>query len=101
LVAGFALVGFHRLLAMLSFHSHFLGRLVKGTDDIVIENGEVKREAMKKNFLTDRDLLEDLRLKAHDSPAEVKSARIERSGDLSVIPMKESKKTDAMHTDKM
>jgi uncharacterized membrane protein YcaP (DUF421 family) len=86
LVGGLALVLFHRLVAWLSFQSHAIGRLVKGTDDTVIENGEVLPEAMRRNLFTERDLLEDLRLKSHESPSEVKSARIERSGDLSVIP---------------
>jgi uncharacterized membrane protein YcaP (DUF421 family) len=88
LLGGFVLVWFHRLIAALSFRFHKLGTLVKGTDDIIIENGKVNTEAMRKNFLSERDLLEDLRLKSHESPAEIKTARIERSGDLSVIAMK-------------
>lgn len=100
LVGGLALVMFHRFLAWLSFRYHFIGRLVKGTDDVVIDKGEMQREAMKKNYFTERDMLEDLRLKSHESPSEVKNARIERSGDLSVIPFTKEVVPQPSSTDK-
>jgi uncharacterized membrane protein YcaP (DUF421 family) len=100
LVAGLAVVLFHRFLAWLSFRYHAFGRLVKGTDDVVIEKGELQHDAMRRNYFTERDLMEDLRLKSHETPAEVKSARIERSGDLSVIPL-EKTKPQPTNTDKL
>lgn len=101
LVAGLAVVVFHRWLAWLSFRFHVFGRLVKGTDDTVIADGELQRDAMKRNYFTDRDLMEDLRLKSHESPSEVKEARIERSGDLSVIPFEKTSKPQPSSTDKI
>ena len=85
LVGSFVLIFAHRFLAFVSRQSHFFGKLVKGNDELVIENGEVLEEALKKHNFTERDLLEDLRLEGVRSPREVESARIERSGDLSVI----------------
>ena len=86
LVGGVVLVLVHRLFAILAFHSPAFGKLVKGTDEIVIENGHIRQDTLRKTHLSESDLLEDLRLKSHADPAEVKCARVERSGDLSVIP---------------
>ena len=61
------------------------GACVKGTDDIVIENGVVNQETLRRNDFSERDLLENLRLHGVESPAEVRSARIERNGDVSVV----------------
>lgn len=101
LVGAVALVLFHRLLAWLSFRFHRLGRLVKGAEDVVITDGQVQREAMRRNCFTEKDLMEDLRLKSHDSPSDIKSARIERSGELSVVPFDKSAKAQPSKTDKM
>lgn len=87
IVCGFVLVLFHRLIAAIAFHWHHFGTFVKGRDDVIIENGQVCPEALRRHHLSERDLLEDLRLKSFDSPAQVKCARLERSGDVSVIPM--------------
>lgn len=84
--AGFALVLFHRLLAKLAYRWHTFGKLVKGSDDVLIKEGEVIIENMKKNDITERDLHEELRLNGHvNSAEEVKEARIERSGEISVV----------------
>lgn len=85
LVCGFVLAFAHRFLAFLSRKSHRFGNIVKGCDDEIIEHGQVDKEAMRKHNFTERDLMEDLRLQGVRGPEEVESARIERSGDLSVI----------------
>ena len=89
IVGGFALVGVHRLLAMAAFHSHKFGLLIKGGDDVLIENGSLKEGAMRRNHITKTDLLEDIRLRAElEGFEEVKFARLERNGAVSVIPKK-------------
>jgi uncharacterized membrane protein YcaP (DUF421 family) len=86
---GFVLVGLHRLVAFAARHSHFLGTLVKGESDLLIKDGKVQLRAMNKNDLSERDLLEALRLNGHvEIPDEVKTAFLERSGDVSVVPKK-------------
>lgn len=85
IACGFALVLTHRLIARLSCRWHGVGRLVKGSEEEVIRDGVVDKGALRKHNFSDRDLMEDLRLEGVESPAEVKSARLERSGDLSVI----------------
>ena len=88
LAGAFVLVLVHRLFAVLAFQFHGFGVLIKGKDDLVIADGQVQQRTLRKNHLSEQDLLEDLRLKSHASPAEVQYARLERSGDLSVIPKK-------------
>ena len=85
---GFVLVFFHRLLAKVAFHWHGFGKLVKGNDDLLVQEGKVIKENMRKNDITERDLHEELRLNGHvNSTDDVKEARMERSGEISVIPI--------------
>jgi uncharacterized membrane protein YcaP (DUF421 family) len=92
LAGGFVLVGLHRVLAKLSYHSHWFGCLVKGKPDVLISDGVMQREGMKRNDITEHDLQEDLRLNAQlDNVAKVACARLERSGDISAIPKEDSK----------
>ncbi|AFZ67432.1 DUF421 domain-containing protein [Deinococcus peraridilitoris] len=90
-VAGFVLVGMHWVLSFLSFHSSAFGKLVKGNATLLIQNGELQADAMRKLLVTRDDLDEDLRSAGStDDPASVKEARMERSGALSVIPKRSS-----------
>jgi uncharacterized membrane protein YcaP (DUF421 family) len=74
-------------MAAIAFRSHRFSLLVKGKEDLIIEDGRVNWEKMSRHSLTEGDLMEDLRLGAHiDDPGMVKAARVERSGALSVIP---------------
>jgi uncharacterized membrane protein YcaP (DUF421 family) len=83
---GFVLVLLHRLLAWGAYHSHRFGQLVKGSDQVVIENGQFVSAQMSHNHVTRRDIEEDMRLSAKtNNVAEIKEARIERSGDVSFI----------------
>jgi uncharacterized membrane protein YcaP (DUF421 family) len=85
ILACLVLVLLHRLLAALSFHFHHFGSLVKGNAEEIIREGRIKEAVMQKHYLSEKDLMEALRLKSTDNPAEVKSAYIERNGDVSVV----------------
>src|SRR2546428_11258953 len=41
LCGGLVLVLLHRLLAFIAFHSHWFGRLIKGSPEIVVESGDL------------------------------------------------------------
>ena len=76
----------HRLLAFIAYHSHWFGCLIKGTPEIIVENGEPIFPIMRRNHISQHDLDEDLRLRAKmDDISSVKVARVERSGDISFI----------------
>ena len=82
---SFVLVLVHRLLADLSSRSHQIVKLIKGHDDVIVTNGILDERALKRHNFSIRDLLEDLRLEGVEKIEDVQSARVERSGDISVI----------------
>ena len=83
---GFAMVAFHRLLAWIAFYSHGFGNLIKGADEILIRDGELVHRELRNHHITRHDLEEDLRLALHaEDLARIRSARLERSGDISFI----------------
>jgi len=82
----FVMVAFHRFLAWIAFYSHSFGNLIKGTEEILIEQGELVYRKMRNNHITRHDLAEDLRLEMHiDDLIRVERAQLERSGDISFI----------------
>jgi len=90
--AGAVLVGMHWVFAILSARSHGFGKLVKGEERLIVWNGEVRREEMRKHNLSDRDLLEMLHLNGNVAdPGDVAAAYLERNGEISVIPFRKSR----------
>jgi uncharacterized membrane protein YcaP (DUF421 family) len=88
LCAAFVLVGLHWLFAQLASRSDGFGTLIKGKTRVLIRDGEVDWEAMRRSNLGPNDLLEALRLRASLTGWEkVKEARLERNGEISVIRM--------------
>lgn len=89
LIATILLVSLHFILAKTAFHSHRFGEAVKGMPELLVRDGEVIWEGMRRKSLSERDLEEALRLKASlENCDEVKEARFERNGDISFIKKK-------------
>lgn len=87
LAASVLLVALHRVLATLAFRSDRFGDWIKGHSRVLVEDGEIQWDAMEESHLSEHDLRGALRLTAQISdPSKVKTARLERSGDVSVIP---------------
>ena len=87
LLAGAALVVMHWALAGLAFHTSWFGTVVKGEPVLLIEDGRIRQEAMRKTSLTEKDLAEALRLQAKETdPAKIWLAYLERDGSISVVP---------------
>jgi len=86
-MAGAAmLVALHGLVARLSYQHGALGRLFKGEPDALVQDGIPQREAMRRNAITDADLLEAMRLGAGtDDLSQVRLAYLERSGRISFV----------------
>lgn len=83
---GLVLVLLHRLLALIAFHSHRFGILIKGQADLIVDDGKFVLGAMHRNHISTHDVEEDMRLSMHsDDISKVKKARVERSGDISFI----------------
>ena len=85
IIAGFTLVALHWLLAFLSYRLNFLGQYIKGNFQCLVENGEINWDTMRKNNITENDLMEAVRMHGNGaSISKVKSAYYERSGDITV-----------------
>ncbi|MDY0039900.1 MAG: DUF421 domain-containing protein [Desulforhabdus sp.] len=84
--AATALVLLHMLLSKLSFYSRNIGYLIKGKERQLMEDGDILWDRMAKSSITHNDLLEALRSNGNVAELEkVRSAFLERSGDISVI----------------
>lgn len=95
LVAGFGLVFLDRAFAVATFHSERLRRWVEGTASRLVEDGEPVEGAMRKSHLSRDDLVSALRREGNVSAMEdVAEAYLERSGEVSVVPLRRPSRTD-------
>ena len=85
LAGTFVLVLVHWIISYLTEDSASLGAILKGHDTVIIRNGRVDLKALQSAHMSRDDLAEDLRQEGIENPSEVKEARLERSGKLSVI----------------
>jgi uncharacterized membrane protein YcaP (DUF421 family) len=85
LAGAFTLVLVHWVISYITQDSPLLSYVVKGKDTVLIRNGKIDRKAMAASHISEDDLAEDLRLEGVETLEQVKSARLERSGRLSVI----------------
>lgn len=85
IVVGFVLVFLHRGLTWSASRFHSIGRLVKGSPVLLIDQGKVQPDALRRHSLSAKDLQEDLRLKGVDQTEAVRTATLERNGEVSVI----------------
>src|SRR3954463_7021795 len=62
LAGGFVLVFAHRIVAAAALRWERFGDVVKGKEDVLVENGRVREKSMRANNISEKDLLEELRL---------------------------------------
>ena len=79
------IVAWNWLLDWLSAKSPLVARLVAPAPLVLIRNGRVHRENLRREMLTLDDLKSRLRLKGVEHVADVKVARLEEDGQISVI----------------
>lgn len=85
LAATFTLIATHWLISYFTETSRTLSDLTKGHDTVLIRHGRVDTDALKDAHMSEDDLAEDLRQAGIEHASQVKEARLERSGKLSVI----------------
>lgn len=91
LAACAVLVLLHRLLAWAAHRSHFVGRIIKGTSYVLVQDGRIQYRNLRHNNLSRRDLLQGIREAAEtENLAEVQTARLERDGRISVVLKRET-----------
>ena len=93
LVAGLVLVGMHGLLAAIAFHFPVVESWIKGDSRVLIWEGQIHPQAMQKSHISRKDLESSLRLQAKLADLDqVRVARLESGGEISVIPQEQSPK---------
>lgn len=86
LAACLLLILLHRSFSAIAARSDKFGDLIKGSERVIVKDGEILWKALRKSNLSQQDLMQNLRLNANISNVEeVKEARLERNGDISVI----------------
>lgn len=88
LAAAAVLFLMHWLFSWLAVRSHGFGVLLKDRPRVLVRQGELDRTALRTAHMTEHDLDEDLRQKGLTDAAEIAEARLERSGQVSVIKAK-------------
>lgn len=74
------------LISEIQQHSRLFEKLLDGTPSIIISNGEINLEMMKKQRLTINDILEELRSAGYLDISDIEYAIIETNGTISIIP---------------
>ncbi len=85
LLSALVLVLLHYLFATLSYYSSWFGKLVKGRHRTLVVDGEIQWDAMRRSHISEKDLMSALYQNGVDQLSQVKVARLERSGQISVI----------------
>lgn len=76
------------LLNFLSFYVPFLERLVSAPPLQVVRDGQLLRRNMRREFLTEEELMDHLRQQGMEEIKDVKAAYIEGEGKITVISHK-------------
>ena len=74
------------LMSQLSLYSLRFREIICGKPAILIQQGQLQQEAMRKNRYTLDELLEELREQGFSDIRDVKYAVLENSGQLSILP---------------
>lgn len=83
------------LFSMFSMHSLTWRRLLNGTPQIIISNGEIQTETMRRTRINLNDIMEQLRIQNIYDIDDVRYAILETNGALSVIRCARSEPPDA------
>lgn len=83
-------IGFLEIvMAILTLKSRRVRQWVEGSPTVLIENGQIREQALKENRINLDDLLIQLRQKNISHLADVEFAILEPTGELSVFPKRE------------
>ena len=79
------LMAWNYLVNVLSYHSPVIERLTSASAIEVIKDGQLLRRNMRREYLTEDELMSHLRMEGLDDIQRVKSARVESDGKISVV----------------
>ena len=79
------IIGWSYALDWLGYHVAFLGRLLEPAPLTLIEHGQMLRRHMRRELITEEELMSQLRLQGVDDVKQVKRAYMESDGRISVL----------------
>lgn len=85
------LMGWNFLINLLSFHIPFIERLVSAPPIQVVKDGQLLRRNMRREYLTEAELMDHLRQQGIEEISDVKAAYVEGEGKITVISKKDDK----------
>jgi uncharacterized membrane protein YcaP (DUF421 family) len=85
LVAALAIAGCQWVTGWLCCRSRKLEHLLEGVPTVLIRDGEMQRDAMRKERVTEEEIMELLREQSLDDLREVRLGTLESNGQLSVL----------------
>lgn len=85
LIIGATLIGWNYALDWLVFHLPFVERLLRPPALTIVEHGRFRRRNMRKEMITEDEVMSHLRQQGVQDIAQVKLAVMEADGELSVI----------------
>ena len=92
-IAGAVLIGLHWLLAFLAYRIGWFGPLVKGNPVLLVEDGQIRKDAARGSHVTRNDLDQAIRAQGNEPDmAQVDHAYLERDGSISIIPREKGPK---------
>lgn len=78
------------LLSVATMKNTAIRTLICGRPSIIIHNGKLNQEEMRRNRLTVDELLEELRCQGYTDPSGIAYAILETNGQLSILPNSEN-----------
>lgn len=79
------IIGCNYLVNILSYHVPFIEKLVSAPPLLIIRNGKLLRRNMRREYITEEELMDHLRKKGIDRVEDIKSAYIEGDGQISIL----------------
>lgn len=90
---GFVVIGtlmaWNYAINFLSYHIPFFENIVSSPPLLIVRDGKLLRRNMRREYLTEEELMDHLRIEGVDDIKKVKSAFVEGDGKISVVSKKE------------
>lgn len=88
------LIGWNVLFNFLGYHFAWFRRFAEPPPLPLVRDGKIDRRHLRREMMTEEELMAKLRLEGIEAIEEVKVARLEADGDFSVIKRKPDEKQD-------
>lgn len=86
LISAISLVVTHKLIAILTCHFSFLEPFFKGQSNLIVKNGKILHQQLKRFHLTERDIYMQMRSQLHmEKLDQIREAYLESNGLISFV----------------